>query len=76
MHNFDYIAIMDLDELLVPAAEFDVPSLLDNIKAERAKEGKITDSFRFKSLMYPPTQTETEERYRVSMICKTLPHTD
>ena len=60
MHNFDYIAVFDVDELLVPTEDVDVPTLLDTIRRE--KGDARTQSFHFQSWYFPPSQKDTEER--------------
>ena len=49
MNSFDYIAVFDVDELLVPSdPSLGVPQMLDNL----AEEGSV-DSFVFERTYFP-----------------------
>ena len=68
MHNFDYIAVFDVDELVVPTdPSVDIPTLLDSIRKERGGPEKA-QSFHFQSWYFPPSQKETDERCMGEML--------
>ena len=69
MYDFDYIAVSDIDELIVPAdpAVLSVPKMLDILDAEG--KGK-DDSFFFLWRKFPPTDQDKIHRQVHTLICK------
>ena len=60
MNNFNYIAVFDLDEIILPAKPpLSIPAMLDKFRAGR----KRTDTFRFNSLYFPDLR-ERDNRTR------------
>ena len=48
MNNFHYIAVFDIDEIIVPSGPpLGIPAMLDKFRAKR------TDTFRFSELYFP-----------------------
>ena len=61
MHNFEYIANFDLDELIVPNEVYDVPAMIDLEQKDR--NGQLWDSVLYQSFYFPNKSDKEFVRY-------------